>query len=233
MEEIWVDIKGYEGFYQVSNQGRVRSVEREIIRNGRTTKLKGRVLKQNVDSKGYLCVNLSKENKTKTVRVHRLIAIAFIPNPENKPYIDHINTIRTDNRIENLRWATIEENANNPLSVEKQIGENNHRYGKKCPEELKEKLSIMFTGEGNPNYGKHHSKETKEKISKKIKKKKVVQLSLYGEFIKIWDSTRETDKEGYNHTRVIICCKDNTRTHKGYKWMYYEDYIKLNEEKGE
>ena len=116
------------------------------------------------------------------------------------------------------------------MSVEKQIGENNHRYGKKCPEELKEKLSIMFTGEGNPNYGKHHSKETKEKISKKIKKKKVVQLSLYGEFIKIWDSTRETDKEGYNHTRVIICCKDNTRTHKGYKWMYYEDYIKLKGE---
>ena len=64
-DEIWVDIKGYEGFYQVSNQGRVRSLDREVIRNGRTTKLKGRVLKQNVDSKGYLCVNLSKENKTK------------------------------------------------------------------------------------------------------------------------------------------------------------------------
>ena len=65
MEEIWKDIEGYEGFYQVSNQGRVRSIEREIIRNGRTIKLKGRVLKQNVDSKGYLCVNLSKENNTK------------------------------------------------------------------------------------------------------------------------------------------------------------------------
>ena len=78
MEEIWVDIKGYEGLYQVSNLGKVRSVDREVIRNGRITKLKGKVLKQNVDSKGYLCVNLSKENKTKTVRVHRLIAIAFI-----------------------------------------------------------------------------------------------------------------------------------------------------------
>ena len=94
MEEIWVDIKGYEGLYQVSNQGRVK----KIYKNGKI-----RILKTRLDNNGYLCVTLSKNNKPKIFKIHRLIATHFIPNPDNKPCVDHINTIRTDNRIENLR----------------------------------------------------------------------------------------------------------------------------------
>ena len=104
MIEIWKDIKGYEGVYQVSNLGNVRRVK---------------LLKQYSDESkgGYNVVNLCKDGNAKMKRVHRLVAEAFIPNPENKPCIDHINTDRTDNRVENLKWVTKQENSNNPLTI--------------------------------------------------------------------------------------------------------------------
>ena len=128
MEEIWKDIEGYEG-YQVSNFGRVRSLDRY---NGRGYWIKGCILKPIMDKKGYLTVGLSKNNQRKAFKVHRLVALHFIPNIENKPEIDHINTIKTDNRVENLRWVTPKENSNNPLSIvnksESKKGIKNHRH---------------------------------------------------------------------------------------------------------
>ena len=106
--EVWKDVVGYEGLYQVSNMGNVKSVGYG----------KERVLKPGKDSRKYLTVSLSKSKKPKTFLVHRLVAQAFIPNPDNKPCIDHINTITTDNRVENLRWVTPKENVNNPLTRE-------------------------------------------------------------------------------------------------------------------
>lgn len=217
-DEIWVDIKGYEGLYQVSNQGRIRSVEREVktIRNGveDTSKLKSKILKPSY-TYGYLKVSLSKEGKQRYLKVHRLVAEAFIPNPDNKPDIDHINTIRDDNRVENLRWVTKKENNNNELSRK----HNSNRQKER-------------TGEKNSFYGKHHTEEAKKRMSESKPKKSVVQLTLDLKLIKIWECTRDTNKEGYNHAHVIKCCNGKSKTHKGYKWMYYEDYIKLNE-KGE
>ena len=97
--EIWRNISGYEGIYQVSNKGRVRS-----IRDGKILILKP--CKRN----GYLMIGLRKNGAHKNFQVHRLVAQAFIPNPENKPMVDHIDTNKLNNCVENLRWATDKEN---------------------------------------------------------------------------------------------------------------------------
>lgn len=115
MKEIWKDIEGYEGIYQVSNLGRVRSVDRYVQHNYGGLKFQsGKILKPSIQNTGYYYVLLYKNGKALRKTLHRIIAKAFIPNPENKPQIDHINGIRTDNRIENLRWVTPSENNSNP-----------------------------------------------------------------------------------------------------------------------
>ena len=119
--EIWRPIKDYEGLYEVSSLGNVRSVDRYVMHGNRCCLLKGKPLKAYHKSDGYLRATLSKNNKAKNYYVHRLVANAFIPNPNNLPCIDHINTIRDDNRVENLRWCDIAGNLANPISRKRRI----------------------------------------------------------------------------------------------------------------
>ena len=108
-EEVWRDVKGYEGLYQVSDQGRVKSLERKNS-YGRT--VKERILKPAFDGWGYLIVTLCAGGKRKNLMVHRLVCEAFNDNRDEKPEVNHINEIKTDNRACNLEWCTRRENLN-------------------------------------------------------------------------------------------------------------------------
>lgn len=112
-QEIWKDIDGYDGLYQISNFGRVMS----LPRNG--TIKTYRILSNNSYNNGYQIITLSKNGKRKTHFVHRLVAQAFIPNPEKKLQINHKNEIKNDNRAENLEWCDSKYNINYGTRTEK------------------------------------------------------------------------------------------------------------------
>ena len=114
MNEEWRDIEGFEGYYQVSNLGRVRSVDREIYHpyNKTISHYKGKILKPGKRNKGYLGICLTKGNKQKSFLVHRLVAQAFIPNPYNFEQINHKDEDKTNNQVSNLEWCDCKYNMN-------------------------------------------------------------------------------------------------------------------------
>lgn len=111
VNEEWRPVVGYEGFYMVSSLGNVRLLDRSGFRkNGRFFQVRSKLKKPYLTKLGYYRLHMEKNKQTKHIFVHRLVAEAFIPNPENKPFINHINGIKTDNRVENLEWCTASEN---------------------------------------------------------------------------------------------------------------------------
>lgn len=127
MDEIWKDIKNYEGMYQISNTGKVKSFRNNEPRIMKTSLLQG-----------YPVVQLSNHNDRHTFELHRLVAEAFIPNPNNYPFINHKNEIRNDNRINNLEWCSQKMNVNHSkrkmfhkVSEEDHLG-NKFIYTKRC-----------------------------------------------------------------------------------------------------
>lgn len=124
MEEIWKDIPGYEGYYQVSNMGRVKSVERMtpvIMTDGRSpyVRRKREEIKTTpvYGNGGYCQIMLYKCNVGKMFQVHRLVCIAFLPNPNGLPCVNHKNGIKTDNRLDNLEWCSYSDNLLHSIHV--------------------------------------------------------------------------------------------------------------------
>lgn len=111
MKEVWKCINGYDGLYQVSNLGRVKSLDKRVPTNGGTRVMKGKILKGRTTKYGYLQIGLTDKNNYRVNRyVHRLVAEAFIPNPQNKKEVNHIDCNKKNNGVDNLEWVNRKEN---------------------------------------------------------------------------------------------------------------------------
>ena len=193
MTEIWktaiYDGIIYEGLYKVSNLGRILSL------NYRNTG-KAELMNPGTNTGGYLQVELSKNGKTKTCSVHRLVAEAFLDNPDNKPEVNHKDEDKTNNFVflnedgsvdkekSNLEWVWHIDNMNH--------GTRNERAGKAISKAL-----------------------TNGKLSKKV-----LQFTLDGEFIREYPSIMECSRNGFDQGAVCKCCNGKLKTHKGFRFMY-------------
>lgn len=135
--EIWKDVIGYEGLYQVSNIGRVKRLASTVhYRDGRVFHYKEALLNPRKTKDGYLLTSFSKNGVGKTHLIHRVVASHFVPNPLNKPVTNHLNGIRDDNRAGNLQWSTQSENVKYSFDV----------LGFKITEQTKRKISDKLKG---------------------------------------------------------------------------------------
>lgn len=205
INEEWKPVRGYEGYYEVSNMGRLRSVERVVYRMRRgilyPVKLKGKI-KEFTYHLGYQQCLLCKDGKPSTAKVHRLVAEAFVPNPDNKPCVDHINTIRDDNRAENLRWVSYKENANNPITLQK-CRENTYT------DEVRAR--VMATKKERKTGRYPHD---------------VFQFELDGTFIQSFESAAEAARKTNScHADIVSCCNGKSKTCNGFLWSYDMDKV--------
>ena len=252
MEEIWKDIKftdtdgkeyDYTGLYQISNMGRVRSIERYDA-NGHL--LKERVLKSYMDKQGYLYNVLCKNGKTKNFKTHRLVAHMFVDNPKPKEFIivNHKSEVKNDNVWTNLEWCDFKYNSNYGTCRQKK---SESMKGFRHTEETKRKMSEARRGEKNYFYGKHHTEESKNKLSKANKgrktseetKKKLSEVNKGSknprakkvrciETGQVFDYIREANEFlGKNRlsSGISKCCKGKLKTYGGYHWEYVEEDI--------
>lgn len=177
MEELWKDIVGYEGLYQVSNFGNIKVVSRTIVtKAGVTRVIKEQLRKPLLDHNGYPYIYLTKDSKPKFFSIHRLVALHFIEIPESlikEGYtadtlqINHKDEVKANNRADNLEWCTAKYNINYGTGRARAgVNISKAKKGKKPPKEVLEALA-------NANRGRHHSEETKRKIGLVHKGKKV------------------------------------------------------------
>ena len=191
--EIWKDIKGYETYYEVSNIGRVRSVDRmETLSDGRKRLHKGRILKSSKSSCGYLRIVLSKSNEKKNALIHRIVAKAFIPNPDNLPEVNHKDEDKTNNCVflkkddsvdldkSNLEWCDSKYNKN--------YGSRNIRIG--------------------------------EKNSKPVLQIDINTNEIIAEYPSTMEAERQLN---ISNSNISMCCNLKYKTAGGFKWQYKKE----------
>ena len=208
MKEEWKTIEGYEN-YQVSNLGNVKSLD--YNRTG-----KEKILKPAKNKNGYSMIQLFQNGKGKGFLLHRLVAQAFLPNPNNYPQVNHKDEDKTNNLFSNLEWCTPSYNNN--------YGTKNERHskalkGRKHSQEWNENIA-------KSKKGKKQSKETIEKRTK-VRSIAVVQLDLQRNFISVHQSSKQIERDfGFAHNNIIKCCKGKRKTAYKFKWKYLSEYKK-------
>lgn len=175
--EEWRPIKGYEGLYEISNRGNIKRC--------------GRLLKLSAWNK-YKVIRLRKDGNSKTQYVHRLVAQTFIPNPENKGYVNHIDCNKMNNSIENLEWCTRQENER-------------HAWEHGCKEKIRD-------------CARENAKKARSYIHNDIA---VSQYTLDGCLVKNWSSGVQAMRHtGIDSSAIAKCCKGKLKTTGGFKWQY-------------
>ena len=150
MEEIWKDIKNYEGLYQVSNLGQIRRIK---FINNITEKDKITIISQGFQNSGYLKVCLYKNDKMKNKLVHRLVAETFIPNPNNLPFVNHKDGNKQNNKVDNLEWCTQSENMKHAYKNGLTKAYAKGKYGKDSLKAIKINMLDKNTGEIIKQFG--------------------------------------------------------------------------------
>lgn len=219
--EIWKDIKDYEGLYQVSNLGRVRSLDRIVIySNGNEVRHKGRILKAKIRKDGYSQVRLSKNDKQKDFQIHRLVALHFVDGYFEGAVVDHIIPLKDGgtNEAINLRWCTQKENCNNPKSLVRNIGNTKPRteeqkellreINKKVQEKYKY-IIILPNGTQTDPMTKNEIKEV-YKISEHL----IYKLAKTKDIFKVSEFVKNKERREY------------LLTLEGMQIFKYEDYLK-------
>lgn len=201
-QEEWRAIKGYEGMYEVSSHGRVKSLKRMTTSSvGRKpAPVKERILSGGINLNGYRFLYLCKYGKLQRFYVHRLVALTFIDNPHNYPNINHKDENRLNNCVENLEWCTQKYNVN---------------YGG-----CREKIRMFNLSDKNPNRGRHRPEKFKEKVRKPI-----IQLDRDGNVVNEWDSAKTAGATlGIFPQQITAACKKKILSYKNYIWKYKYDY---------
>lgn len=231
IQEVWLPVVGFEGFYEVSNLGRVRSLERIVRRTNGTHLQKAKEMKLRFDPQGYSRVTLCTNGVARHFLVHRLVAMAFIPNPDNKPSIDHLDGCPSNNRVDNLRWVSAKENAENPVTRQRvldarKFGPDHHNFGKPKSDEVKAKMSKTIHERGytpeqlrvrsiNSKYGR------KSRGKEHYRAKKIEQYTLDGTFIRLWDCVKyAADFYGIRHSGITNNLTGRSNKCHGFIWKY-------------
>ena len=199
--ERFATIDGFPD-YLVTSHGRILS-----LKYGKIREIK---IRKNYKTK-YCYVGLCKNGKVNGIYVHRLVAQAFIPNPDNKTDVNHIDEDKTNNHVSNLEWVTHKENCNHGTRVQR-VSESN--TGKKRTEETKRKLSECkkgkYIGDKNP------------------RAKAVIGFKINGCNIKHYKCMKESEKDGFNPKCIRNCCKGKQKNHKDYVWYYADEFFNKN-----
>lgn len=193
-EEIWKDIKGYEGLYQVSNFGRIKSLERVTKYRNSKRVLREKIKGDFIGKRGYKRVELTKDGISKKYNLHRIVASSFISNPYNKKEVNHINGIKTDNRVENLEWCTSQENTMHAIKMGLQKNSDKQRK----------------------TVGEYARKNKVKKIVQLTKDGKYIKTWE--------SAVAVERKVGIKSKSISQCVTGRSKTAGGYRWVLYEQF---------